>query len=394
VSKKEEAKPKNRKDQILKAAFSLAQANVSWSMSDLAQRVGVSKTALYRHFSNRAEIESELESITLKKLLATIEKVENNAASVRCAIVIFLRKNPDIFMYLTRNIITVEDFESKTLLYLKRKSPRIHSFFVGLETLSAEMKENHLIGIQKNVITMLLVSFNEKSLLPLQNLLLSRNSTGFPELSIPSKQRLDELETIRIEEDPSDEIERKLLQAVAAAIQQQGIPNVTVENIAMQLGTAKSSLYSHYASKKAMLSKLINGEINTILTLLDRYVMRGKNFEEQLYLVMLVHTRHLLSKPDIIPVFNWIRYEMITQHYEMGRPDIDTKEFLRPFHPVRIGENGCEDQDQRLVLIRWVATLSSSCSIRGYELGSTEKEILKYIRIMYKHILYGDKELL
>ena len=46
-----------------------------------------------------------------------------------------------------------------------------------------------------------------------------------------------------------------------------------------------------------------------------------------------------------------------------------------------------------LSIAKWALILSSGCTIREYERNKSEEDILKSIRIMYKLILFGDKEL-
>lgn len=382
----------SRREQILDAAFSIARRNVSWSMRDVAWEVGVSKPALYRHYISRADLEKAMESRIMELLFNSIDSARENTDSIRTAMVRDLRAHPDYFMFFARNLITVDSFHEKVLSYMKDHSQQIGNYFSQLNQSSPEVSRRKSLGIQKNAITILLASYDSPLIREYQDELLRRNSTGFPELVLPNESRLDELETIPLDSGPGENT--KLFEAIARAIQVQGIGNVTIEKIAEEMGTAKSSLYFYYENKQAMLSELIAYESEAFLSLLSNHVKRGKTTEEQLYLAMVAHALYLLNKPGIIPVFNWIRYEMVTHHHEVNHPDTHHNELLEVFDFRRIKTQVSDTSLGALSIIKWALILSSGCTIREYERNKGKEDILKSIRSMYKLILFGDKELL
>lgn len=381
-----------RKEQILEAAFALSHRNISWSMQDIAWEVGVSKPALYRHYSNRAELEHLMESRVMEHIFSTIQQAGGTRDCIRMAVVEALRAKPDYFLFLTKQLITVEDFPQKALDYLIARSPHIADYFARINALPADVYQMQSLGIQKNTITVLLASYTAAGIREYQDELLRRNAEGFPEVTMPTEERLDALDKITINLDQKEN--SKLFQAIARAVQAQGIGNVTVEKIAEEMGTAKSSLYFYYENKEAMLKELIVHESDTILALLARHVTQGATFEEQIYLAMMIHARYLLRKPGVIPVFNWIRYEMITHHHKIIHPDIHRNGILDSFNTDNFVTRCPDIKLGALSVIKWALTLSSGCTIREYESGLDEKKILESIRTMYKLILLGDKELL
>lgn len=382
----------SRKEQILEAAFTLSRRDISWSMRDIAWEVGVSKPALYRHYANRAELEKKMEERIMEHLRSAIEYAGESRDSIRMAVVGTLREKPDYFMFLARQLITVEDFPEKALEYLISNSPQIADYFNRINSAPAETYLKQSLGIQKNAITVLLASYNSPAIREYQDELLRRNAEGFPEFCLPEEQRLDELDRLPVLFDENNK--SRLFDAIARAVQAQGIASVTVEKIAEELGTAKSSLYFYYENKQAMLTELIAFESDTILALLGRHVTQGSTFEEQFYLAMMTHARYLLTKPGVIPVFNWIRYEMITNHHEVTHPDTHKNGILESFNTGRFTTRCPDVQLGVLSIIKWVLILSGGCTIREYENGRDKEEILKSIRTMYKLILFGDKELL
>ncbi|HRR03592.1 MAG TPA: TetR/AcrR family transcriptional regulator, partial [Treponemataceae bacterium] len=150
----------SRREQILDAAFSIARRNVSWSMRDVAWEVGVSKPALYRHYTSRADLEQAMESRVLELLLSSIESARENTESIRTAMVRDLRAHPDYFMFFARNLITVESFHERVLSYLIENSRQIGDFFSRLRQESPEILQRKTLAIQKNAITILLAGYD------------------------------------------------------------------------------------------------------------------------------------------------------------------------------------------------------------------------------------------
>lgn len=382
----------SRKEQILEAAFTISKREISWSMQDIAREVGVSKPALYRHYANRAELEQKMEERVMEHIFTAIKSSDNSRENIRMAVVGALRDQPDYYMFLTKQLITVDSFAERALKYLIDSSPRISGYFSRINNAPADEYHKQSLGIQKNAITVLLASYNCMSIREYQNELLRRNAEGFPEFRLPEENRLDELDRIPVSFD--DNSSSKLFDAIARAVQAQGIASVTVEKIAEEMGTAKSSLYFYYENKQAMLTELISYESDTILGLLKRHVRQGETFEEQLYLAMTAHARYLLRKPGVITVFNWIRYEMITNHHDVTHPDTQKSDILDSFTTSQFKTSCPNVQLGILSIIKWVLILSSGCTIREYEKGMDKETIMQSIRTMYKLILFGDKELL
>lgn len=384
-------KPQSRRDQIIEAAFSLSRRNISWSMRDLAWEVGVSKPALYRHFSNRAELEEVMETRVFAFILSAIRNAGTTNEDIRTVVVSALRSNPEYYMYITKNLLLVKSFFWRALDYIKEQSPYVSDFLASLKDIPTETATKRMLEILKSSVTILISSYSSQGMREYLDEILRKNREGFPELVCPQEARLDELETISITTERSSD--SQLLEAIARAVESQGIENITVEKIAEETGLAKSSLYSHFESKEAMLSELIRHESETISKLLTAYIQQGETTEEQIYLALLAQVRYILDNPKIVPVSNWIRYEMITQHQksipvEQGVPVINEY-----FKGTRI-ETRCADSNLGVFAIfKWILILSGSATIRIYEEGYKEKDILNYIRIMYKLILLGDKEL-
>lgn len=71
----------NTRDAIIEAAFAVFSENQAASLADVAQRAGVGRATLHRHFPGRAELMRELAKIALVELDSAIEQATAQAES-------------------------------------------------------------------------------------------------------------------------------------------------------------------------------------------------------------------------------------------------------------------------------------------------------------------------
>lgn len=107
--------------------------------------------------------------------------------------------------------------------------------------------------------------------------------------------------------DPPD----ALLKAVAEAVAKEGPWNASMEMVAKRSGLSKSGLYSHFKCKEDMLSRLFMSEFDRIAQCTASRTSLGKNREEKLYLVILSITDYLLARPEILVVLGWVRIQQL-----------------------------------------------------------------------------------
>jgi AcrR family transcriptional regulator len=102
-----------------------------------------------------------------------------------------------------------------------------------------------------------------------------------------------------------------LLKAVAEAVAEVGPWNASMKMVARLSGLSKSGLYSHFKSKKEMLSRLFMTEFERITETADACSALSPRAEEQLYLVMLSITSYLGTRPEVLIALDWIRIQRL-----------------------------------------------------------------------------------
>jgi len=391
---------KSRKEQILDAVLAELHANPRWSLSDIAQKIGISKTAIYRHFKNRAEIETELNNRLIGRLLEVIEATEFTPSAMRAAMTAFFQANGGFVHLIMNNSFIVQEYEHVLYKSLESASPKLTAFTRSLEEHKPEEQMAITAAFLKNCVTILIGSLRMEGLEFIQAEMLRTLETGFPSLPKPSGKRLDELESISAIAGDELNTGTKLFDAIAAAVKEQGIAHATIDRIAEKMGTAKSSLYFYFRNKGEMLEEMIKKESDTIIALCAARASRGKTIAEQLYIIMMVQANYLLLKPDLIPVFNWIRYESVGQGRKAPQHEnIDIESMTQTY---RLGELYAEEPDRNkrgaadsaahgAAVLKWASILSTSAIIQGQRHGGDADTIRKQIRSMYTSMMNGDR---
>lgn len=382
----------DRRQEIIDAAFALAGEKRDWSLADVAARVGVSKTALYRHFRNRAEIESLMDECIVEDLAATVESAGNDAPSVRAGAMRLFRERQGYLHRVMSQSSERGDCADALTKGLIAKSPTVASFFAGYESLPNAAKAELEATVIKNWISILIASYPTKGAERLQQGLLDALEHGIPALALPCDRRLDELERAAAIDAGETGERSRLYSAIAASIREHGVRGTTIETIAKEMGTAKSSLYFYSPNKGDMLAGLLAHEKETLASLCAARAAIGKTLAEQIFAAMMTIANYIIANPDIAPAFGWVRYGILHDGTKVP-PKKNLGENLSGAY--RFGELFPSDAKAgklyATLTLKWASMLSVSCAIRGYEQKSDAKTIRKNVRIMFKSMIAGDK---
>jgi AcrR family transcriptional regulator len=98
-----------------------------------------------------------------------------------------------------------------------------------------------------------------------------------------------------------------LLKAVAGVVAQAGPWNASMDMVARRSGLSKSGLYAHFKSKADMLSRMFVTEFDRIAGYAEVGKSRSEKPEEQLYLAIAAIANYLRSRPEILIAMDWIR---------------------------------------------------------------------------------------
>lgn len=158
-------KKTNRRAQILQALASMLETSPGQRITTakLAQQVGVSEAALYRHFPSKARMFEGLIEFTENTLFSRVNKIvtEEKDAAARCQLIThlvlgFAEKNPGITRLLNGDALMGEQDRLRT---------RIAQLFERLETQikqilrERKLREGKALGVDEAVLANMMVCF-------------------------------------------------------------------------------------------------------------------------------------------------------------------------------------------------------------------------------------------
>ncbi len=329
------------KDKIINSAFSfyttVLQRKVS--LSEIAERTGITKAAIYKHFKSREELEQVMAERLRQELLSVIlefDKKQNSCSSTLEEIIVLLYSRKTYLYYFLSNLseIGIEDY------FLSLSNSGLHS----LNRLFDENGKIVNFDLYKDV---LYVSFciiffiiaRDKIVTGKLNLNVSREdyseeecnnieeirafargvvkiieggvyctSPRYSEEKISGLLRLCQLDKIisaNMAYIPEPDRELKALASCAEKI---GFTKITVESIAHELGLAKSSLYSRFSSKKELVSSTLRNTLMQMFAIVVKNIENSESPSESIYIILKTSFDFFLKRPDLIILSRLIQF--------------------------------------------------------------------------------------
>lgn len=381
-----------RREEIIAAAFALTDNCTAWTLAEVAARVGVSKPALYRHFKNKEEIEAVMAELFRDKLLAVIDGSDGTQKGFRLCLRDFFRDNAGFLGYFMTQIFAPGCFEEGIYGYLLGKSERVAQFHKTTEDMTKDQLDKVHTDILKNIVSVILASVHEPGIETMQDELLEILEKGLPALEAPTDERLNELDEAAVLTPDEFGKDNRLFAAIAASVKQHGFAGTTTERIAEKMGITKSSLYFYYPTKDAMFEELMKTEHDMLLSLCAPRILAGKTLTEQLYSLMAVTANYLVMRPDIHPVFNWIRFESIRENQRKGPHKHDDPPLLDGFRVHDLFPEDTPEAKRRVMaLIKWFSILTISTVLQGDRKKDSPEQVRNKVRLIFRSALLGDR---
>jgi AcrR family transcriptional regulator len=335
------------RDNIISAAFKVwgQELYKATSLTKLADTLGVSKPALYRHFPDKQALLEAMENRffddytagikpALEKARASTQWQEQNLIMVRGITGYFVRnfgyfifsldrmnkkdnfrhdmaewkKRGVTFAEIAKNIPEDREFPPVmflaaitaifgTGLFYKRRVANVPKSDLTEEMIETAKEILFTEVVQESEALHFADSIAEKV----------RRGLGFDQ-KLVNAMPFTSLEALEIEAPaPPD----PLLKAVAEAVAEAGPWNASMETVAKLSGLSKSGLYAHFKSKQDMLSKLFMTEFEHIEKIVKQCSALAEHQEEQLYLAMFSIAEYLRLRPEILIVLDWVRIQRL-----------------------------------------------------------------------------------
>lgn len=400
---------------ILKAAFSFYEETVTrdFSMSELAQKVGLSKPAIYRHFKNKEDVlkamKDEFFNLTAAKIsgcdIDSISEDEEKGKKIISNAIDFFVENPALINYFIYQMMQDEGFivslaeEFKKRLFIKddrdfnnRETAtffRAHECYYGISIFFfTKLREQQVLRNKavkgKEYFSSHLYDFLSSGLRGTARL----NNLSYPEEI--TKERLTELnELCVIQKDYLPE-ENKMFKAIAKVIREYTSNGVTIERIANELGMAKSSLYFYFENKNQMLYSLAEKELNFLAALCMENIAEAGNISEFIYITMITEINFFLARPSLLSICSWLMQSSAEEPFnkEHEEPGIDViwNKHLMDFSKV-IDLGFDLDPD---FLRFWIGILPVAATILKTQNGFNDDQIVETVKYVFHFVENGS----
>jgi len=323
------------RDDIIKAAFKVWGRELyrTTSLADIAQELGVSKTALYRHFKDKDSILEAMYPVYFDECAAFIKGGCDRAASAasrRDAHLIVMRtiaeyflRNSEAFVFSLARVFDKQDKRTvneefrkrgidfgqmaqesgETASYPSKMQLILATLFFGIAYFHHQNYEKGENPTEEAVKT---------SLVQMEERIGKGLTLDFGKISGLDYANIEKRAAATVYEETED---NALLRAVAEAVAEAGPWNATMEMVAKRSGLSKSGLYAHFKNKQDMLDRLFVTEFNRIANIVRARIETYNAVEDQLYLAIISIVYYLRSRPEILVAIDWIK----TRQLELGK---------------------------------------------------------------------------
>jgi AcrR family transcriptional regulator len=319
------SKKQDKRDHIISIAFKTwgGSKYTNTSLSSLAESLGVTKAALYRHFKNKDEIIALMSREVSSAYLQEQSRHLGNGGP-DCAVEVvgklidfhaqFFGKNKKYFSYLTHYLSTLP--QEKKTFFLNLLDTGLNNKLISILKRDIPWPEKDLSQVIRYlyILAFFFTAPHFRDIkLPggyyefARGDILDFGIRGFlnPELNGGGFKKVEAVSLITPGELHDSD---RIFSAIQEVVSEEGLQKASLEKISSRIGISKSSLYFHFKNKNEMLSKMLSREIDSLFRLLQRRFKGLHSFSEKLYCYILVVIFFSKNNPTLLSAINWLRF--------------------------------------------------------------------------------------
>ena len=309
------------RENIITAAFSfysrVISADVSLSM--IAGKAGITKAAIYKHFSSKNDLEDAMRQRIYADIINALPRFSHNSMSEEdlAAIIYILLCHKEYVFY---SISEMKTFCIDETIFNFGK--------MGIKALSDVYDADGNV-VRDEIYEKILFMSSCIMCFIGNDLVLSNPPMDDDEsrrlfagkiahiilngLEIESgcitDDRIRAIDSLCREELEKLNAPNRIFVAVANGIREFGFRKLTVEKVARQVGLAKSSMYSKFESKSDMITSIVVEEFERICDYIIRCMSHAVSSQECLYLLLESASEYYLKNPDVLLVCKWLQVQ-------------------------------------------------------------------------------------
>lgn len=402
------------KDFILRTAFSFYEETMTkdFSMNELAQKAGISKPAIYRHFKNKEAVLFAMRSHLFSLVASKINEIqleknfskEEREKKLMITLVVLFADNPHLINYFICQVTQ----DSHFLLIMQeelfaRGVRKDFDFYQKSRNRTYFCAHDYFFGIS----ILFFIKVREKKIKELGQVkdsyyfasrlydFLHSGIRGFTkpgdvfysvEISEERMAELDEICFVKPEYLPED---NKILAALANVIKKFTANGVTIERIAKELGMAKSSLYFYFENKNQMIYSLVEKEITFLETLCRENCVEAKNLSEFIYISMFTEISFFLIRPALLSICGWLMQtstdEPFGKNHDKQNENLVWDNCLEKF--AKNVDLGFELNPE--VLRIWTGILPVAITVLKSQNGFSDEKIIEAVKYVFGFVENG-----
>lgn len=396
----------NTKERIISSAFLMYRRMLfkEVSLSDIARSSEITKTAIFRHFKNKAELFSTMNERFFEAFEILAEKIasENGKGTFAATynsinyVFEFDKQHPGYIEYYTHALLCNEKMTARLYEILTRnKIP----FF---KKNSLDDKKNWLCEqILPLYIEITILYFwaevtrasEEKEIIgdmggadfrmQIAKIIFDGLGRKKDLISVEKRKELDALCKMKFGKNEKTD---RFFDAFLKAIQKNSGMNVTVEKIANELGMAKSSMYTFFSGKTDYMKDMLRQEMEFFAEVLQEKCAFAENFDEMFYILLCSEVNYFSEHPQLILMHAFSTY------HDMGAYD---KVFYKSVFSF-LSENPPPDftlgfGDAKDIFIKWVSVLAITFLFIGKHRNFPPEWRDFFVSTVYEFIECGTK---
>ena len=328
-------KHQDKKNEIIQTAFREWGKTlfINTSLSTLAQKLKISKPAIFRYFKSKDELLSEMKALFIKDYLNLYMEIftEIQQTNFADSVKIFMNKVFSFFIFypyyfhffssplIKSSILKEKEFiENQDKCYLIFQDKIGGSDFIGKDEVFTFLRYILSVGIfvifscyHKEVKYQ--KDFEENKIDTNETLSIMYNivSNGFYNTKKKLNIDFEKIEKESEVEDSEIPVRDKIFEAITEVVAEVGIIDASMEKIATKAGMKKSSLYFHFKNRDDMFESLLLNEIVIMKDIILKRIEKYDTFEEKVYSAMVSSFFYLTKDLRILCYFNWIQFQRI-----------------------------------------------------------------------------------
>lgn len=400
----------NTKEKILECAFGLYEKPrmSEISLSEIAAKAGISKTAIFRHYKNKEDLMEKMRERFFEAFALMISQLDDSRKpynlkgvekAVRC-VFDFCQNYPNYLSYFLQeslsdelltegvnlvlldngiNVINEDVFKDKKNYVAQNMVPSffqqtlLHFLILAYCSMESFVKINDIERYKTKVSELIYSGLGRK-----------KNP-----LSEERKKELDERCKLQLE---SDEKSNRFFNALVQLMQDNRSSKITVEKIAAALGMAKSSIYSFFANKNDYLMNMLFQETERVCAILKEKSAAAKNPDEAIYIMMRTQANYFALRPQVIMLHGYF----IFQEAALAPEDAKTfeKKAAELFKSIALAGIAPAAFDfpvnnNEVLFVKWVSGLTVGFMLMGTKYNFPPEWLDFYVSTVFEMIECG-----